>query len=117
MAAVAARLANLTPTVSSSNRLLTVVRWLAPTAAVLVPVACSPALAESFEGPKLAIMKVGLAVALSVLALRGRLDTGILRVPAALVALVLLGFFALATITSLDRQPLAVSPRRRACRH
>jgi O-antigen ligase/tetratricopeptide (TPR) repeat protein len=63
---------------------------------------CSPALIDAFDLPKLAILKVGLTAVLLLLAWRGCVDAGVLRVPAAIAALVFVGAAGLAALTSLE---------------
>src|SRR5688572_22733453 len=70
--------------------------WLLPGMAVLVPLAVSPALVDSFELAKLAMLRLGLAVALVVLALGAPLDLAVVRTPPGRAALVFLGVSLLA---------------------
>src|SRR5438046_2573372 len=57
--------------------------WMLPVAAVLVPLASSSAFVDSVELPKLCLLKLGLGLALVLLASRASVDLGLLRVPIA----------------------------------
>src|ERR1700680_2948880 len=76
--------------------------WLLPLTALLVPLICSSALNDGFEIPKLAIVKLGLAIALLVVAARAQADCGVLRTPAVIAALVFVGVAGLATVASVE---------------
>src|SRR5439155_24978576 len=76
--------------------------WLLPGVALVVPLACWPALVDSFDLPKLFLLKVGLAVALLTLASRDVIDAGVFRVPAAQMVLVFLAVSVLATVASVE---------------
>ena len=77
-------------------------RWMLPVLGALVPLACSPALVDSFPLPKLVVLKVGLALALLTLAVGARVDPGVLRAPAALATVLFLAVNGLATIGSVE---------------
>jgi O-antigen ligase/tetratricopeptide (TPR) repeat protein len=76
--------------------------WLVPAAATLVPLVCSAALSDGFEIPKLELVKLGLAVAVLLVAARARVDVGVLRAPAAVAAVLFVTVASLATVTSID---------------
>ena len=76
--------------------------WILPVVGVLGPLACSTALVDSFELPKLFVLKIGLALALLSMAAGARVERGVLRSPAALAVLLFLGLNVLATLGSVE---------------
>ena len=83
-----------------STRWLT--KWTLPVLAALVPLACSPGLADSFDLPKLVLLEAGLAAALVALGHGAAANAGALRTLAGRAALALLGAHGLATILSVE---------------
>ena len=78
--------------------------WPLTVLAALVPLAFSPDLGDSFELPKLVLLKVGLAMMLLMLAARSSaaVDVSIARTPAGLAALLVLSTNVLATLGSVE---------------
>ena len=87
---------------TGSASLAGLLTWMLPVAAVLVPLASSSAFVDSVELPKLCLLKLGLGLALVLLASRASVDLRLLRVPIARAALLFLGVNVLATITSVE---------------
>jgi hypothetical protein len=75
--------------------------WLLPVVAAIAPLAFLPGLGDTFELPKLAVLTVGLAVALVALAGARGFDLGTLRSGPTLAALAFLGLNVLATVFSI----------------
>lgn len=77
-------------------------RWLLPALLVLAALACSPELGDSFELPKLAVLKLGLAVALLALLLGARLAGDVARGAAGLVVGAYLAVNGAATLAAVE---------------
>ncbi|HEX2172483.1 MAG TPA: O-antigen ligase family protein [Dehalococcoidia bacterium] len=76
--------------------------WIIVAVSVIVVLACSPALIDSFELPKLIALKLGLAAALLALAWGSRADPAVIRAPAVLAALAFLVINTIATFGSIE---------------
>src|SRR5687768_9662928 len=76
--------------------------WILPALAVAVPLAFSTWLLDTFELPKLFVLKVGVAVALLALALGASFDQSIFRLRSSLLMLLFIGACALSTILSVS---------------
>src|SRR5205823_15035342 len=81
-------------------------RWLStrflPALVLVVPLACSPALVDPFDLPKLFLLKLGLAAVLLTIATGRTVEIGLLNVRTAQTALVFLSVSLLATVASIE---------------